>query len=69
MRLLRDARSQAEAFEYYLATLNPAYRQAADDRQRIKDLVDSACRGRAAPEEVLRFYPTSHSRLREVVQP
>jgi hypothetical protein len=32
MRQLRDARSQAEALEHYLATLAPAYRQAADGR-------------------------------------
>ena len=65
MRQLRDARSQAEALESYLASLNPAYRQAADGRQKIKQLVDSAFRGRTAPEEVMRFYPTSYGRLRE----
>ena len=58
MRQLRDARSQAEALEHYLATLSPAYRQAAEGRKNIKELVDSAFRGRTAPEEVLRFYPT-----------
>jgi hypothetical protein len=67
MRQLRDARSQAEALESYLATLNPAYRQAADGRQRIKELVDSTFRGRTAPEEVMRFYPTSYGRLREAL--
>ena len=67
MRQLRDARSQAEALESYLASLNPAYRQAADGRQRIKELVDSTFRGRTAPEEVMRFYPTSYGRLREAL--
>ena len=67
MRQLRDARSQAEALEHYLATLNPAYRQAADGRRNIMERVDSAFRGRSAPEEVLRFYPTSYSRLREAL--
>ena len=67
MRQLRDARSQAEALEHYLATLNPAYRQAAEGRKNIKGLVDSAFRGRTAPEEVLRFYPTSYGRLREAL--
>ena len=67
MRQLRDARSQAEALEHYLATLAPAYRRAAEGRRKIKELVDSAFRGRTAPEEVLRFYPTSYSRLREAL--
>jgi RNA-splicing ligase RtcB len=67
MRQLRDARSQAEALESYLASLNSAYRQAADGRQKIKQLVDSAFRGRTAPEEVMRFYPTSYGRLREAL--
>ena len=67
MRQLRDARSQAEALESYLATLNPAYRQAADGRERIKELVASTFRGRTAPEEVMRFYPTSYGRLREAL--
>ena len=67
MRQLRDARSQAEALESYLASLAPAYRQAADGRQKIKQLVDSAFRGRTAPEEVMRFYPTSYGRLREAL--
>ena len=34
MRQLRDAKSQAEALEHYLATLNPAYRQAAEGRRK-----------------------------------
>jgi len=67
LRQLRDARSQAEALEHYLASLNPAYRQAAEGRRNIKELVDSAFRGRTAPKEVLRFYPTSYSRLREAM--
>ena len=67
MRQLKDARSQAEALEHYLATLNPAYRQAAEGRRNIKELVDSAFRGRTAPEEVMRFYPTSYGRLREAL--
>ena len=67
MRQLRDARSQAEALEHYLSTLNSAYRQAAEGRRNIKELVDSAFRGRTAPEEVLRFYPTSYGRLREAL--
>jgi hypothetical protein len=67
MRQLRDARMQAEALENYLSTLNPAYRQAADGRARIKQLVESTFRGRTAPEEVMRFYPTSYGRLREAV--
>jgi len=65
LRQLRDARSQAEALEHYLATLNPAYRQASDGRKHIKDLSDKAFRGRALPEEVMRFYPASYERLRE----
>ena len=68
MRQLRDARMQAEAIENYLSTLNPAYRQAADGRARIKELVESTFRGRTAPEEVMRFYPTSFARLREAVK-
>ena len=64
MRQLRDARSQAEAIEHYLSTLTPAYRQAAEGRQRINELVDSVFRGRTAPEEVLRYYPTSYDRAR-----
>ena len=70
MRQLRDARSQAEALEHYLATLNPAYRQAAAAPQRrteIQQLADLVFRGRTAPEEVLRFYPTSYGRLREAI--
>ena len=39
MRQLRDARSQAKALESYLASLNPAYRQAAEGRRKIKDMV------------------------------
>ena len=69
MRQLRDARSKSEAIEHYLATLNPAYRQAADGRQRIKELVDSVFRERTAPEEALRYYPTSYGNLRQAVQP
>ena len=70
MRQLRDARPQAEALEHYLATLNPAYRQAAAAPQRrteIQQLADLVFRGRTAPEEVLRFYPTSYGRLREAL--
>ena len=67
MRQLRDARSQAEALEHYLSTLNPAYRQVAEGRRRIQELVDSAFRGRTALEEVLRLYPTSYGRLREAL--
>ena len=67
LRQLRDAWSQAEALEHYLATLTPAYRQAAEGRGNIKQLVDRAFRGRTAPEEVLRFYPTSYGRLREAL--
>jgi hypothetical protein len=67
MRQLRDARAQAEALEHYLATLSPAYRQAAEGRRKIKELVDSAFRGRTGPEEVMRFYPASYGRLREAV--
>jgi len=70
MRQLRDARSQAEALEHYLATLNPAYRQAAAAPQRrteIQQLADLVFRGRTAPEEVLRFDPTSYGRLREAL--
>ena len=67
MRMLRDARAQAESVESYLATLNPAYSQAADGRKRIKDVVDSTFRGRAAPEEVLRHYPTSYNLMRAAV--
>ena len=65
MRQLRDARAQAEALEHYLVTLNPAYRLAAEGRRHIKDLADRAFRGRAPPEEVLRFYPASYGQLRE----
>ena len=57
MRQLRDARSQAEALENYLASLNPAYRQAAEGRRNIKQLVDSAFRGRTAPEEGFALLP------------
>ena len=67
MRQLRDARSQAEALENYLASLNPAYRQAADAearRERLPKLIPASFRGRMAPEEVLRFYPTSYENLR-----
>ena len=69
MRLLRDARAQAEAIEHYLSTLNPAYRQAAEGRQKVKELVDSVFRGRTAPEDVLRYYPTSYGNLRQAVEP
>ena len=78
MRLLRDARSQAEALENideYLGTLNPAYRQVADAAERhrkrgelVKQMVQEAFTGRGAPEEMLRFYPTSYKNLREAVQ-
>ena len=82
MRLLRDARSQAEGLESFLvqreqedrclASLSPAYRQAAaaeERRRKIKKMVEEGLfRGRAAPEEVLLFYPTSYGRLREAVQ-
>ena len=67
MRQLRDARAQAEALEHYLATLSPAYRKAAEGRRHIKDLADRAFRGRALPEEVLRFYPAAYGRLREAL--
>ena len=80
MRLRREAGSQAEALESilaqreqedrYLASLNPAYRQAAAEERRgkIKKMLEEGpFRGRAAPEEVLRFYPTSYGRLRESV--
>ena len=70
MRQLRDARAQADALEHYLAKLNPPYRRAADAeryRERIKNLADSAFRGRTPFEEVLRFYPTSYDRLRKAV--
>jgi len=66
----RDARSQAEALENYLATLNPAYRQAADAdarRERLAKMIPLTFRGRMAPEDVLRFYPTSYENLRGVV--
>ena len=68
MRQLRDAKMQAEALENYLSTLNPAYRQAADGRERIRQLVESTFRGRMAPEEVMKFYPTSYSRLRDSIE-
>ena len=68
MRRLRDARAQAEELEHYLATLNPAYRRAAQGREHIKDLADRAFRGRALPEEVLRFYSASYGRLREALR-
>ena len=67
MRQLRDTRAQAEALEHCLAALNPAYRQAAEGRRHIKDLAGTAFRGRALPEEVLRFYPASYGRLREAL--
>ena len=70
MRQLRDARSQAEAIESYLAKLNPAYRQAAaasQKRTEIQQMVDRTFRGRMAPEEVMRFYPTSYGLLREAL--
>ena len=63
--MLRDARAQAEAVEGYLASLNPPYRQAADGRKRIKDMIDSTFRGRTDPEEVLRDYPESYNLMRE----
>ena len=83
MRLLRDARSQAEALESllaqreqddrHIASLNPAYRQAAaaeERRRMLKKLVEEGLfRGRAAPEDVLRLYPTSYDRLREAMRP
>ena len=71
MRQLRDARSQAEALEHYLATLNPAYRQAAAAQQKrteFQQLADLVFRGRMPPEEVLRFYPTSYGQLREALK-
>jgi hypothetical protein len=68
MRQLRDARMQADALENYLSTLNSAYRQAADGRAKIRQLVESTFRGRTAPEEVMRFYPTSYGRIREAVE-
>ena len=68
MRQLRDSRSQMDALENYLSTLNSAYRQAADGRQKIKELVDSTFRGRMAPEEVMRFFPTSYGRIREAIE-
>ena len=70
MRQLRDARATAEALEHYLATLNPAYRQAADAdarRERLKKMIPFAVRGRMAPEKVLRFYPTSYENLRQAI--
>ena len=70
IRQLRDARATAEALEHYLATLNPAYRQAADAdarRERLQKMIPLAFKGRMAPEEALRFYPTSYENLRGVV--
>ena len=78
-RQLRDARSQAEALESYLSSMNPAYRQAMDAsarRERLERLartmpgvpiaaaIPLAFRGRMAPEEMLKFYPTSYDHLR-----
>ena len=73
MRQLRDARSQAEALENYLATLNPAYRRAADAdarRERLKAMLRDSdpFRGRMALEEVARFYPTSYGNLRDALK-
>ena len=45
MRMLRDARAQAESVESYLASLNPAYRQATDGRKRNNDMMESTFRG------------------------
>ena len=67
MRQLRDAKMQVDALENYLSSLNPAYRQAADGRERIRQLVESTFRGRMTPEEVMRFHPASYGRLREAV--
>ena len=67
MRQLRDARPQAEALENYLASLSPAYRQAADAdarRERLVKMILASFRGRTVPEEVLGFYPTSYENLR-----
>ena len=48
MRQLRDARAAAEALEHYLATLNPAYRQAAGAearREKLKKIYPSCLQG------------------------
>ena len=68
MRMLRDARAQAEAVESYLATLAPAYRQAADNGRRIKAMVENTYRGRMDPEEMLRYYPKSYNLMREAIK-
>ena len=70
MRELRSARLQADQMENYLASLNSAYRNAADYPQRIQSLVKEAFRRTelpgTGPGDALRYFPTSYSTLREV---
>ena len=75
MRELRSARLQADQLENYLASLNSAYRGAADYQWRIQAMVKRAY-GERPPETVpgmpaqadaLRYFPTSYPNIRKVV--
>ena len=74
MRELRSARLQADQMENYLASLNSAYRGAADYQRRIQDMVKRTY-GERMPEvtpgmpeqpNALRYFPTSYPNLRRV---
>jgi hypothetical protein len=74
MRELRAARLQADQLENYLASLNSAYRGAADYQRRIQDMVKrtygekkaDVTPGMPAQADALRYFPTSYPNIRRV---
>ena len=71
---LENDLAQAQATGDYMKQQNNAYRSTMpDERARIKKMVDEglvrgrAAWGRNAPEDVLRFYPGSYQRMREMM--
>ena len=74
-RELRSARLQADQLENHLASLNSAYRGAADYQRRIQGLLRQAygerpqdvTPGMPARVDALRHFPTSYPNLRQAV--
>ena len=82
LREARSAAEQLENFlarkgaeDRYMTSLSPAARQAADAAARqqrreqlARQMVQEGFTGRAAPGELLRYYPASYSPLREAAE-
>ena len=66
----RDARANADAFENYLANMNPAYRLAMPDvQERIRRLAEQTFLSRGMPgKDFVDRFPSSYDHLREVVK-